>query len=115
MPKENNPVADWLNQKWMFWERERGIRATQRELAEFLGIDAPILNQYLNGKRSPTGENLEKIASKFGPEIYILLGLIPPELQSLLELYVKLTPDHRQEFVKAFGNFLINQGFERVG
>jgi transcriptional regulator with XRE-family HTH domain len=110
----SNPVVEWLNNCWWNWEKGEGSRKTQQELADYLGIPRTTLSQYLSGKRIPSGENLEKIAIRFGPEVYVLTGQIPPELKDLIDLYMKLKPGNRSEFLKAFNEFLLSRGFERA-
>lgn len=72
-------ITDWLNQKFLEWQASQGRRKTISELAEYLDIQQPVLSHYLNGKHTPRGENVDKIALRFGNEIYAILGLMPPD------------------------------------
>ena len=49
-------------------------KLTQKEVADALGISQPSYQQWENGKRSPSGETLEKLATYFNVSVDYLLG-----------------------------------------
>lgn len=52
---------------------------TLDDFAKYLGVSQPTVSSWLNGKRRPTGKNIDTIADLLGPEIYDLLGLQRPD------------------------------------
>lgn len=62
----------------MFKENIKQLRKskglTQKKIAEDLGITQPTYQQWESGKRSPTGETLEKLANFFNVSTDFLLG-----------------------------------------
>jgi transcriptional regulator with XRE-family HTH domain len=85
MSKKEN-FASWFNKKWAEWDAREGRRTIQQELADYLGISRESVAYYAHGRKFPEGDNLRKIARRFGPEIYEILGIedgfsqFPPSL-----------------------------------
>lgn len=91
--------ANWLEVQFINWMRERGQVTTQREFAEYLGLDQVQLSHYINERRKkPDKVSLEKIASKLGPEIYDVLGLArpDPQLKQLTAVWHKLSEETKK-------------------
>lgn len=84
----------WFHRKWAEWDAREGVRTTQQELADYLDIARSAVAQYASGRQTPDGENLRKIALKFGLEVYEILGKPRPNLDPLdllpLNLRVRL-------------------------
>ena len=79
--KSKSEFARWLELQYVDWMHERGEVTTQREFAEYLGLDQVQLSHYINERRKkPDKVALEKLASKLGPEIYDVLDLARPDL-----------------------------------
>jgi len=55
----------------------------------------------MNGRNIPAGENVDKIAAAFGPEIYDILGLARPDpyLDEIRTAYDKVIKEKRDHFV----------------
>lgn len=70
----------------LFAERPR---ATQTELAQFVGVSPQAVQQWVSGTTRPTGERLEKVAQFFGVPIHELLVAMPRRLASETEARVK--------------------------
>ena len=68
----------WFNRKWAEWDAYNERRSTQYELAEHLGITRSAVAQYTSGRQIPDIGNIVSIASKFGDEIYEILGVDKP-------------------------------------
>lgn len=95
----------WLTRKFLDWQTQSGERKSVVEFAAYLEVDQPSLSKYLTGKSTPTGDNLLKIAMKFGFEAYELLDAQPPIKDALLLAIVKgwdqLSDAVKEEFRKA--------------
>ena len=78
---ENNSFGNFLLQKYHYWAGKRlgqgGGLPSQAEFAKWLDVPPTSLSQWINDIRPPTGENLDKLADKFGIEVYIRLGVAP--------------------------------------
>ena len=61
-----------FSNKFMQYLQSRGI--TAYKVAKETGISQGLMNEYKNGKRTPTTENLIKIADYFNCSIDFLLG-----------------------------------------
>jgi transcriptional regulator with XRE-family HTH domain len=82
--------SSWFLKKWAEWDAQEEMRTTQQELADYLGISRESVANYTRGRKFPEGETLHKIARKFGPEVYEVLGVkddlapFPPSLAARL-------------------------------
>lgn len=56
---------------------ETGV--TQQQVADAIGVTAPAMNHYINGRREPDIETLIKLADYFGVSIDYLVGRDVPE------------------------------------
>lgn len=94
--KNKSEFANWLEKQFINWMRERGEVTTQREFAEYLGLDQVQLSHYINERRKkPDKKSLIKLADKLGPEVYDVLGLArpDPQLKRLTSVWHLLSPD----------------------
>ena len=100
------PIGEWIWNNYV--ERIKEGHISQAEFARKLGINEQLFNNYINGKRRPEGENVEKLA-KLGTEIYDLLGLRRPDplLDKLIEAYDAASPEEKEE--------IIRQAFHLIG
>jgi transcriptional regulator with XRE-family HTH domain len=100
--KHKEAFAKWLERQYIEWMSDRGEVASQREFAEFIGIDPMNLSNYLNAKRRmPDQESIKKIAEKLGPEVYDVLGLArpDPQLQRLTSMWHKLDQETKNRIL----------------
>ena len=94
--KNKSEFANWLEVQFINWMRERGEVTTQREFAEYLGLDQVQLSHYINERRKkPDKKSLIKLADKLGPEVYDVLGLArpDPQLKRLTSVWHLLSQD----------------------
>jgi transcriptional regulator with XRE-family HTH domain len=77
LSKMNN-LPNYLTQKYLEWQAQLGQRKTLEEFADHLDVSRPMLSFWMNGRRFPNEENIEKIAVKLGNDIYDALGLPRP-------------------------------------
>ena len=98
----NKASADWLNAKFLEWAQGQGQRKTLREFAEWLGVKEGVLGHWMAGRNKPTGDNIDTLAAKLGPEIYDMLGLARPDplLTQFSKMLDSLPPDEREAFME---------------
>lgn len=82
--------------------KSRGL--TQKEIAEELGITQPTYQQWESGKRSPTGETLEKLADFFNVSTDFLLGRNNSEQVGLSKFTNELNRRYDDVIVLSFMN-----------
>ena len=101
---------EWLEKNFVEWMAQAGKVRTQADFAEWLGIHKTQLNMYLTGNRTPTGENVDKLAAKLGPEIYDLLGLARPDplLQYVTHNWHKLPEETQNQIREQVETYLAN-------
>lgn len=90
----------WLRQRFLDWEHSTGERQTDDAWAKHLGFKPATVRSWLNGgRRDLKRENVDKLAGKLGPEVYVELGLMPPgdDVEHLVREFMKLDPDERRE------------------
>jgi hypothetical protein len=82
---------------------EQNRTLNQNELAAWFGIDSGLFNKYYNDRRSPEGENLEKLARKAGPVVYKLTGQVPPRIAKQIS---DIPPDRLADLEKVIDEFM---------
>lgn len=71
--------AQLLEQYFLDWQIDRGERCTLKEFAEYLDMNPAQISQWINGRRIPSKENIDKLAIILGPEVYDALDLPRPD------------------------------------
>ncbi len=71
-------LPEWLEQKFLEWEKSEGSRQTYYTFARYLDVGHSTLTLWISGTAVPQGDDLTRIASKLGPEIYEILHVPPP-------------------------------------
>jgi transcriptional regulator with XRE-family HTH domain len=71
--------SQFMELKFIEYQRHSGGRKTVADFASFLGIAQTTLSSYMNDKRMPGDEYIEILASKLGMEVYDALGLPRPD------------------------------------
>lgn len=69
----------WIEMKYLEYQRNSGGRKTVLQFAEHLGVSQQTLSNWMNETRTPQGDNVRKIADKLGLEVYDVLGLERPD------------------------------------
>ncbi len=102
-------LSEWLNLKFLEWEREQGKRKTLVQFAEYLGVSRISLDGWMKNKYQPKGINLAKIASKLGYEIYDVLGIPRPmpvdvdeQVNDLIQAAMQFPPDVQAHVISVF-------------
>src|SRR5512133_3882533 len=96
-------IKDWLNQKFIEWEKAQGHKQSYYAFARYLEVSQSGLGQWMNGGSTPSGDDLLNIANKLGAEVYDTLGLPRPnvEVQRLTVSFANLPADIRQRLTSA--------------
>lgn len=95
-------LSEWLQKKYIQWMAKHGEIRSQREFAEYLGIDKVSMSRYMNAKiRNPDMETIQKFAEKLGPEVYDVLGLArpDPQLQELTSMWHTLDQETKDRIL----------------
>jgi transcriptional regulator with XRE-family HTH domain len=93
--------SDYLLSKLQEFERQKGQRVSLDMFAEYLGVSRPLVSYWLKGTK-PSLENVQILASKFGPEVYDALGLPRPNpfLQKISEIWERIPPEKQQKLAE---------------
>jgi len=96
-------VKDWLNSKFIEWERKQGGKQSYYAFARFLEVGQSGLASWMSGSGTPSGDDLISIAAKLGPEVYDVIGLPRPnaDVQRLTVSFSNLPPDIRENLTRA--------------
>jgi hypothetical protein len=104
-------IGDLLKSMHVQRIKELDKTLEQNELADWFGIEPGLFNKYYNDKRTPSGENLEKIAAKAGPIAYKLAGQMPA---GIVERIMKIPPDDFVELEKTLDDFMKTLNLEET-
>lgn len=70
--------SKFLEFKYLEWQQNVG-RKTVKEFAAYIGVSTSTISTWWNEDRVPEGENIQKLASKLGIEVYDSLDLPRPD------------------------------------
>jgi hypothetical protein len=70
--------SQWLFHQYLAWQAGLGQHMSVTAFAAYVGISQPQMAAYLKGAYLPKGENLGKMASVLGVEIYDVMGMPRP-------------------------------------
>lgn len=68
-------LPEFLTQNYLDWQAAQGEIRTLEEYAEYLGVNRSLLSFWMNGKRVPSEENIDKMSLQLGNEIYDVLNI----------------------------------------
>jgi hypothetical protein len=105
----------WFEKAYIEWRNNQEDRkANISRFSEWLRIPVASVSQYLNGYAIPEGENLFRIATKLGFEVYDLLGYSRPDraLKEWQALYDITPPADREELLRMAQDWLKKKGLE---
>ncbi len=71
-------LPDWLEQKFLEWEKSEGSHQTYYTFARYLDVGHSTLTLWISGTAVPQGADLDKVAGKLGAEIYEILNAPAP-------------------------------------
>lgn len=95
---EQMTFAQFLEMKYLEWQKQEGGRKTVKEFAAYIGVSQSTISNWWNDDRKPEGENLQKLAAKLGIEVYDILGVPRPDsdLLYLQSIWKELEPEKRR-------------------
>ena len=99
---ETPTMEKFLETEFEKMRESKGWRYSQAQWSKYLGVSHQSLNQWMNGLRLPTGDNVFALAAKLGLQVYDILGQPrrisdDPRIQRLNEIYPTLSKAKRQE------------------
>lgn len=77
---EQMNFPQFLELKFLEWQKQQGGRKTVKEFAAYLGVSQSTISTWWNEDRRPEGENLVRLANKLGLEVYDALGKPRPDI-----------------------------------
>jgi transcriptional regulator with XRE-family HTH domain len=78
-----NTFTNWLNMKFLDWQRDQQKRQTLVQFAEFVGVPQPMMSAWVNGRYQPGRKYLPILAEALGDEIYDVMGMSRPSTDEL--------------------------------
>ena len=97
----------FLELKFLEWQKQQGGRKTVKEFAAYLGVSQSTISTWWNEDRRPEGENLVRLANKLGLEVYDALGKPRPDIDFhyIQSNWEDLTPDQRLALREQAANY----------
>ncbi len=92
---------DWFEGKYLEWRNKQPRnKQSVRTFALWLGLKQPTVNNYINGKRTPKGQELDLVAEKLGQDAYQEAGELPPDarLMKIIQSWPLLSEEQRERF-----------------
>ena len=95
---EQMTFSQFLEMKFLEWQRREGGRRTVKEFAEYIGVSQSTISTWWNEDRKPEGENLLRLSLKLGVEVYDVLGKERPDidLHYIQSIWEDLPSESRQ-------------------
>ena len=96
-PRYEEAATFFRNDMWRWQAGDP--RRTQKEYAEYLGVEPVTLNKWINGERVPDFDSCVLLAPKVGTKIFAVSGFIPPDptLKKIVANWDELTNYARDE------------------
>lgn len=95
-------MAEFLTESFLRWQQEIKERKFVSDFARYLDVNRDLLNQWMNGKRSPGEEYVVQLSARLGPGIYDVEGYehLHPDIQEITKGWGDLTEDQQQALLK---------------
>lgn len=106
----------FLELKFLEWQRESGGRKTVLEFAKHIGVSQQTISMWWNGERLPEAANIQKLAKRLGLEVYDVLGLPRPDeqLHYVQKLWDLLNPEERRALREQAEKYAAKNDAKRV-
>ena len=96
-----NPVAKYLERAFLKWQADTGVRKSQRDFADHIGIGHATLGKLMRGEVAvPEPGTIRRIAAVCGPGLY--------------EMFGEELPDEKLDFVTENWEYLDDSEVERI-
>jgi len=112
--------SDWITDKYVAWRGDAvGRDRTVTEFADWVGVSQSVMAYWMrpDGKLPRSTKSINALVSKYGPEVYEVLGLEPPQTNPILgeceRLFYQLDDEGRNLLVEiirriATGRYVIS-------
>jgi transcriptional regulator with XRE-family HTH domain len=100
-----NALQSLLTEAYLDYVNQRRRKVGDNEFARYLGVSVGSYNQWINGNRLPSYDNVIKLAAKLGPRVFDVLGyervmvVADPQLLFIAERWGLLEHDTRQQII----------------
>ena len=98
-----NSLQELLTEKYLEYVNQRRRKVGDNEYARYLGVSVGSYNQWINGNRLPSYDNVIKLAAKLGPRVFDVLGyervmvVADPQLIFIAERWRLLDNETREQ------------------
>ncbi len=102
-------LGRWLNIKFLEWQLHEGQRKNLTQFAEYLGMSQAYLSMCINGERESISQEMaDRIAARFGDEIYEITGKQRPDplYSYVTRNWDKLSSDQQHEIKEKVAEYL---------
>lgn len=107
---------EFLEQKFLEWQMKNGERKNLYQFASYVGVSHGTMSFWINGVKKPNGDNVERLVTLFGNEIYDVLELPRPNpyLQKLNRLWEFIPEEIQKKFSEEAEKYETQNVSERV-
>jgi hypothetical protein len=90
---------EWITKRYLRWRGDAiGHERTVRDFAEWIGVGQSLMVQWMRpparkGKVPRSHNSVSKLVTKFGDEVYLVLGLEPQPMDRIVRLVSQLPPE----------------------
>lgn len=101
-----NALQALLTEKYLDYVNQHRRKVGDNEFARYLGVSVGSYNQWINGNRLPSYDNVIKLAAKLGPRVFDVLGydrvmvIADPEIIFIAERWGLLENDTRKQIIE---------------
>jgi transcriptional regulator with XRE-family HTH domain len=101
-----NALQALLTEKYLEYVNQHRRKVGDNEFARYLGVSVGSYNQWINGNRLPSYDNVIKLAAKLGPRVFDVLGydrvmvIADPEIIFIAERWGLLENDTRKQIIE---------------
>lgn len=93
---------EYIEIKFLEWQKSLGKRKNIEDFAAYIGVSQATLSQWMNGKRTPGGENIRLLAEIFGNEVYDIFNLPRPNpyLQTAINNWEFMSEEKQEKIAR---------------
>ena len=100
-----NQLQALLTEGYLEYVNQRRRKVGDNEYARYLGVSVGSYNQWINGNRLPSYDNVIKLAAKLGPRVFDVMGyervmvVADPQLIFIAERWRLLEHETREQII----------------